>query len=155
MYDARFMELSIAEAKVGIENGHGGPFGAVIVKNGKLIASGHNHVLKNNDSTCHGEIDAIRKAEQKLGTYDLSGCELYTTGEPCPMCLAAILWANIDKVYYGCTIEDNAKIGFRDEKIDQLLGGRSNLPANFLEQHDRDLCLKVFDEYANMKKILY
>ena len=154
MYHKEFMETAINEAKTGIANGHGGPFGAVIVKNGEIIASGHNCVLKNNDSTCHGEIDAIRKAEQKLGTYDLSGCELYTTGEPCPMCLAAILWANIDKVYYGCTIEDNAKIGFRDAKFDEMLGGRKNL-NNLLEQHDRDLCLQLFDEYNNLDKTLY
>ena len=154
MYQKEFMETAIKEARDGIANGHGGPFGAVIVKNGEIIASGHNCVLKNNDSTCHGEIDAIRKAEQKLGTYDLSGCELYTTGEPCPMCLAAILWANIDKVYYGCTIEDNAKIGFRDAKFDEMLGGRKNL-NNLLEQHDRDLCLQLFDEYNNLDKTLY
>lgn len=149
------MQLAIDEAKTGISNGHGGPFGAVIVKDGELIAAGHNHVLANNDSTCHGEIDAIRKAEQALGTYDLSGCELYTTGEPCPMCLAAILWANIGKVYYGCTIEDNAKIGFRDEKFDKLFGGRANFPAGFLEEHDRDLCLELFAEYNAMNKTIY
>ena len=155
MYNPQFMQLAVAEAKTGIENGHGGPFGAVVVKNGEVVASGHNCVLKNNDSTCHGEIDAIRKAEQALGTYDLSDCELYTTGEPCPMCLAAILWANIKKVYYGCTIADNAEIGFRDEKFDQMFGGRLNLPADFLEQRDRDLCLELFDEYAGMNKTIY
>ena len=154
MYHKEFMETAISEAKTGIANGHGGPFGAVIVKNGGIIASGHNCVLKNNDSTCHGEIDAIRKAEQKLGTYDLSGCELYTTGEPCPMCLAAILWANIDKVYYGCTIEDNTKIGFRDAKFNEMLGGRKNL-NNLLEQHDRDLCLSLFNEYNSSNKTIY
>lgn len=155
MYNSHFMQIAIDEAKTGIKNGHGGPFGAAIVKDGKLIASGHNQVLLNNDSTCHGEISAIRKAEQTLGTYDLSGCELYTTGEPCPMCLAAILWANIEKVYYGCNLEDNAKIGFRDAKFDQLFGDRSNLPENFLEEHNRDLCLELFDEYASMDKTIY
>ena len=149
------MELAIAEAREGIKNGHGGPFGAVVVKNGEAVASGHNHVLANNDSTCHGEINAIRKAENKLQTFDLSGCELYTTGEPCPMCLAAILWANIEKVYYGCTIADNEKIGFRDAKFDEMLGGRTNLPADFLEQQDRKLCLELFDEYNQMDKTLY
>ena len=82
-YQEKFMQLAIKEARNGVRRQHGGPFGAVVVKNGKVIASGHNHVLKNNDSTCHGEIDAIRKAERKLRTYDLSGCEIYTTGEPC------------------------------------------------------------------------
>ena len=155
MYNKQFMEMAIDEAREGIFNGHGGPFGAVIVKDGEVVASGHNRVLSNNDSTCHGEIDAIRKAEQKLGTYDLSGCELYTTGEPCPMCLAGIMWANIDKVYYGCTIEDNARIGFRDAEINKMVGGRSGLPEGFLEEREREICLKLFDEYNRMEKKIY
>ena len=150
MYQKKFMDLAIAEAKVGIENDDGGPFGAVVVKDGAVVASGHNCVLKSNYSTCHGEMEAIRKAERELGTYDLSGCELYTTGEPCPMCLAAILWANIGKVYYGCSLDDNEHIGFRDERFDALMGGRANLPAGFLEQHDREDCLKIFDEYNQL-----
>ncbi|MBQ3306531.1 nucleoside deaminase [Candidatus Saccharibacteria bacterium] len=154
-YQKRFMEIAVAEAREGIEKGYGGPFGAVVVKDGEVVASSHNQVLLNNDSTCHGEIAAIRKAEQALGTYDLSGCELYTTGEPCPMCLAAILWANIGKVYYGCTLADNAKIGFRDTKIDEMLGGRNNLPSDFMEEKDRELCLEVFDEYSEMEKVIY
>lgn len=153
--DLNPMELAIYEAVKGITNGHGGPFGAVVVKDGKVVASGHNHVLVNNDSTCHGEIDAIRKAEQVLETYDLSGCELYTTGEPCPMCLAAILWANIDKVYYGCTLEDNELIGFRDNKFDKMMGGRSGLPEGFLEQKDRKKCLELFKQYNNLEKTIY
>lgn len=154
-YNSKFMDIAIAEAKTGIYNADGGPFGAVIVKDGKIISSGHNHVLANNDSTCHGEIDAIRKAEQKLGTFDLSGCELYTTGEPCPMCLAAIMWANIEKVYYGCTIGDNEIIGFRDAKFDTMMGGRAGLPEGFLEEKDRQKCLELFDEYNNMEKVIY
>ena len=150
MYKKEFMDLAIAEARTGIDNGHGGPFGAVVVKDGKVVATGHNCVLKNNDSTCHGEIDAIRKAETALNSYDLSGCEIYTTSEPCPMCLAAIMWANINKVYYGCTLEDNENIGFRDERFDTLMGGRANLPDGLLEQHDREECLKVFEEYNSL-----
>lgn len=149
------MEAAIAEARAGIQNNDGGPFGAVVVKDGAIVASGHNHVLSNNDSTCHGEIDAIRKAEQRLKTYDLSGCEIYTTSEPCPMCLAAILWANVDKVYYGCTIEDNEKIGFRDLKFDLMMGGRARLPEGFMEEKDRELCLEVFEEYRNMGGKIY
>lgn len=155
MYNPKFMQLAIAEAKTGIYKGDGGPFGAVIVRDGKVISSGHNHVLANNDSTCHGEIDAIRKAEKKLNTYDLTGCELYTTGEPCPMCLAAIMWANIEKVYYGCTIKDNEVIGFRDDKFDKMMGGRSGLPEGFLEEKDREKCLELFDEYNNMERTIY
>ena len=156
MYQKEFMQLAINEAKAGINNKDGGPFGAVIVRDGKVVATGHNCVLKNHDSTCHGEIDAIRKAEQILQTHDLTNCELYTTGEPCPMCLAAILWANIKKVYYGCTLEDNTKIGFRDLKFEKLMNSdRSNLPQDFLEQHDRDLCLELFNEYNKMGKTIY
>ncbi|MBQ6355427.1 nucleoside deaminase [Candidatus Saccharibacteria bacterium] len=154
-YQKHFMEIAVAEAREGIEKGHGGPFGAVVVKDGEVVASSHNQVLSSNDSTCHGEIAAIRKAEQALGTYDLSECELYTTGEPCPMCLAAILWANIDKVYYGRTLADNARVGFRDAKIDEMLGGRNNLPADFMEEKDRELCLELFDKYNKMDKTIY
>ena len=87
-----YMTEAINEALDGIRCGHGGPFGCVIVKDGEIIGRGHNRVLIDNDSTAHGEIVAIRNAEQQLGSYDLSGCILYTTGEPCPMCLYAILW---------------------------------------------------------------
>ena len=149
------MEIAVGEAKDGILNHDGGPFGAVIVRDGEVIASGHNRVLSSNDSTCHGEIDTIRKAESKLGTYDLSGCELYTTGEPCPMCLAAILWANIEKVYCGCSLSDNEEIGFRDAKFDEMMGGRSNLPEGFMEEKDRDLCLSIFEEYKKMEAKRY
>lgn len=143
------MQAAIDQAREGIYNNHGGPFGSVIVKDGKIVGTGHNHVLSNNDSTCHGEIDAIRNTESALETFDLSGCELYTTGEPCPMCLAACLWANIDKVYYGCTIEDNALIGFRDEQFDELMGGRDNFEG-YLEELDREACLQLFDEYLTL-----
>ena len=113
----KFMRLALKEAREGISNNHGGPFGAVIVKDGEIIATGHNHVVANNDPTCHGEIDAIRKACTKLNTFDLTGCELYTTGYPCPMCLSAIIWANIKKVYYSCDAKDAERIGFRDDFI--------------------------------------
>lgn len=147
MYKKEFMEIAVNEAREGIHNRDGGPFGAVVVKNGEVIASGHNRVLSSNDSTCHGEIDAIRKAENKLRTHDLSGCEIYTTGEPCPMCLAAVLWANIEKIYYGCRLSDNESIGFRDVKFDEMMGGRPGLPDGFMEERDRELCLEVLKEY--------
>ena len=113
----KYMHMAILEARKGIRKGHGGPFGAVIVKNGEVIGKGHNEVVKNNDPTCHGEMMAIHKACKKLGTFDLSGCELYTSCYPCPMCLSATIWANIKKVYYGNTKEDAANIGFRDDFI--------------------------------------
>ena len=154
-YNQEFMKLAVEEARIGIKNKHGGPFGAVVVKDGEVIASGHNRVLKNNDSTCHGEIAAIREAEQKLETFDLSGCELYTTAEPCPMCLAAILWANISKVYFGCSVEDTAKIGFRDEKFEKLMNVDYKKLGDILEQHDREMCLEVFNEYKRSDKTIY
>ena len=151
---SKYMKMAVMQAKQGIAKKHGGPFGTVIVKNGEVVAKGHNHVLKNNDPTCHGEIDAIRKACKKLKTFDLTGCELYTTGEPCPMCLCACLWANIEVVYYGCTIKDNERIGFRDDKFDKLLGERKNL-KNYLVNIDREECLKLFEEYSKSQHDLY
>lgn len=147
MYNKEFMELAVEEAREGIKNGDGGPFGAVVVKDGQVVGTGHNKVVSSNDSTCHGEIDAIRNAEKAINSFDLSGCEIYTTSEPCPMCLSAILWANISKVYYGCTLEDNERIGFRDVKFEEMMGDRSKLPEGFLEERDREECVKVFEEY--------
>ena len=138
--------MAINEAKKGIRNGHGGPFGAVIVKNDEVIAKGHNQVVKNNDPTCHGEIMAIHKACKKLGTFDLSGCEIYTTGEPCPMCMAAILWANIEKIYYGCNILDTEEIGFRDKKFYEQFENREQL----IHELDRKQCLKLYGEYKRI-----
>ena len=149
-----YMTEAINEALDGIQHGHGGPFGCVIDKDGKIIGRGHNRVLIDNDSTAHGEIVAIRNAEQQSGSYDLSGCILYTTGEPCPMCLYAILWANVEHVCYGCTIEDNSEIGFRDGAFDQLDGSREKL-SDYLTCTDRDACLKLFDLYSRMEHIIY
>ncbi len=150
-----YMQLAIKEAKKGIEKGHGGPFGAVIVKDGAIIGKGHNQVLKNNDPTCHGEIMAIHKACKTIKSFDLSGCELYTTGEPCPMCLAAILWANIDKVYYGCNIYDTEDIGFCDSKFYDFQNSKRAKKA-FLHELNREECLKLYAEFKNYKdKIKY
>ena len=149
-----YMGEAIGEALEGITQGHGGPFGCVIVKDGQIVGRGHNMVLANRDSTAHGEIMAIRDAETALDTYDLSGCVLYTTGEPCPMCLYAILWANIDMVYYGCTIEDNAAIGFRDGLFDSLAGGRESMEG-FLVCVDREACLELFGIYQDMEHLIY
>jgi len=118
----RFMQKAVKEAERSVAKGWGGPFAAVIVKknnNGEpeIVACGHNSVVKNNDPTQHGEMVVITKAGKKLKTFDLTGCDLYTTSEPCPMCLAAAMWANIDNIYYGCTIKDNESIGFRDKKF--------------------------------------
>ena len=143
------MEMAIEEAKKGILQGHGGPFGCVIVKNDEIVGKGHNEVLKNNDPTCHGEIMAIHEACKTLNTFDLTGCELYTTGEPCPMCLAAILWANIEKVYYGCNIFDTEKIGFRDNKFYKFQNNPSQR-QKMIKELDRDQCLKLYDLYNSL-----
>ncbi len=144
----KFMKMAIREAYSGIEKGHGGPFGAVIVKDGKVIAKGHNTVILKQDATCHGEVNAIRKASRKLGGYDLSGCDIYTTAEPCPMCLGAIMWANISKVFYGCDIEDTEDIGFRDKKFYSMTDKER---SEFVKEIDREDCLKLYGHYKAMK----
>lgn len=111
----KYMMLANEMAKQNISTNNGGPFGAVVVKDNVIVGVGNNHVLKNNDPTAHGEIVAIRDACKNLNTYDLTGCELYTSCYPCPMCLAATIWSNIKTVYYGNTQLDAADIGFRDD----------------------------------------
>src|SRR5690625_7798529 len=115
--DNRFMNRALELAKEGMNQGHGGPFGCVIVKNGEIIAEGNNSVLSENDPTAHAEIVAIRQATKALGTFQLDGCELYTSCEPCPMCLGAIYWARPEGGFYAATRNDAAKAGFDDEFI--------------------------------------
>jgi tRNA(Arg) A34 adenosine deaminase TadA len=116
MNDEQFMQRAIELSVENIKNG-GGPFGAVIVKDGKIVAEGTNRVTADNDPTAHAEISAIRKAAKKLKTFDLSGCVIYTSCEPCPMCLSAIYWARLDKIYFGNTKDDAKDIGFDDSFI--------------------------------------
>lgn len=111
-----FMREAIALAVESVAAG-GGPFGAIVVKDGRIVSRGSNRVTLANDPTAHAEVNAIRQAAATLGTFDLSGCELYTSCEPCPMCLGAIYWAHIDKVYYGCTKADAKEAGFDDSFI--------------------------------------
>ena len=144
----KFMEEAIKEGRKGIIKGHGGPFGAVIVKDGKIIAKGHNMVVKKKNCTLHGEMVAIQRACRKLKSFDLSGTELYSTAEPCPMCLGAIMWANIKKVYIGCLKSDVDKIGFRDEVFHKLMNEGKGVD---MEVADREDCLKLFEEYKNLK----
>lgn len=142
-----YMKAAIEEAERGIHAGDGGPFGCVIVKNGKIIGRGHNEVVKRKDPTCHGEIMAIHEASSALDSFDLSGCELYTTGEPCPMCMGAILWANIDQVYYGCNIADTEEIGFRDKVFYEFTEEKK---AQMLREMDRAECRKLYRDYQNI-----
>ena len=145
MFEKKFyMNLCITNAKKGVTNDEGGPFGAVIVKEGLIVGVGNNRVLVDNDPTAHGEMVAIRNACKNLGTFDLSGCELYTSAEPCPMCLSAIMWSNIKKVYYGCSVEDTDKIGFRDGFIYDWLENRDTKVLD-LEQLERDSAIEAFN----------
>ena len=147
--EARFMEAALEEAYAGIEAGDGGPFGTVIVRDGEIVGSGHNRVVVNNDPTCHGEMEAIRDACKNLGSFDLSGCVLYTTAEPCPMCLGATLWANIPVVYYGCTREASDEIGFRDEVFYEYLAGENDLLR--VSEFERESCLELFEAYTEIE----
>lgn len=151
----QYMKIAKENADKGIKNKEGGPFGVVIVdKEGKIISHGNNQVLKNNDPTAHAEITAIRRACEALNTYDLSDYTLYTSCEPCPMCLSAIIWANIKEVYYGCTKEDAAKIGFRDEAIYDFIKGKDKTLLN-LKQIDREECKKTFEKYKKNGGVIY
>lgn len=151
----KFMKIAKENAENGIANKEGGPFGAVIVdKSGNIISNGNNKVLKNNDQTAHAEIVAIREACKKLNTYDLSEYILYTSCEPCPMCLSAIIWANIKEVYYGCTKEDAGSIGFRDDIIYDYLKGKNENLIN-MKKLDREECIKTFEKYKNNNGTIY
>lgn len=132
----------------GMRNGQGGPFGAVVVKNGQIIGKGNNMVLASNDPTAHAEVTAIRDACKNLGTFQLDGCELYTSCEPCPMCLGAIYWARPDKIYFACTRKDAADIGFDDDfiyhEIEKPISERAIPTAQFL----RNEAIVAFKEWS-------
>ncbi len=117
MNDKEFMEKAIEIGRWGLENNKGGPFGAIIVREGKIIGKGYNSVTSENDPTAHAEINAIREACKNSGNFKLEGCVIYSTCEPCPMCLGAIYWAGIKRVVYGCTNNDAEEAGFLDAKI--------------------------------------
>lgn len=138
------MRLAAEEARIGVLRGDGGPFGAVIVRHGEVIAAAHNTVVSSNDPTAHAEVNAIRLASARLGRFDLSDCELYTSCEPCPMCLAAIHWARIPVVYQGATRADAAEAGFDDQFLYDVFENRgAGSPVRRL-QVARDLCLEPF-----------
>jgi guanine deaminase len=130
-----FLRRAIALATENVTSGKGGPFGAVIVHNGKIVGEGANSVTATNDPTAHGEVNAIRAAAQSLGTFNLAGCDLYTSCEPCPMCLAAAYWARVDAVYYGACAADAARAGFDDAFLYGEMrkdAGQRTLPATQL-----------------------
>lgn len=154
-----FMKTAKELAEENLKTKVGGPFGACIVKDGKIIGKGSNHVLGNNDPTAHAEIMAIRDACKNINSFDLSGCELYTSCYPCPMCLSAIIWSNIKKVYYGNTCKDADNIGFRDEfiydYINDLHDNKENNTLN-LECMDREETIETFNKYTeDIDKTIY
>ena len=142
-----FMQKAIELSIKNIHN-NGGPFGCVIVKNNKIISEGVNGVTQNNDPTAHAEIVAIRNACKKLNTFDLSGCELYTSCEPCPMCLSAIYWSHIDLVYYGNSRENAAAIQFDDKFIYDEMKKDINERKIPLKQILKDEAIKAFNLWA-------
>lgn len=151
------MRLAVAQARETMNKNIGGPFGAAIVDSeGNIIAVSSNRVLGDHDPTAHAEITAIREACKILGTHDLSGCVMYATGYPCPMCLGAIIWANIKECYYGCRPSDAEEIGFRDDFIYRFIKGDCQ-DVNVLEltEFQREQCLELFKEYHEKEKEMY
>lgn len=147
--DQEFMQRAIQIAEEGVANNKGGPFGAVVVKDGVIIGESCNLVTSTNDPTAHAEVSAIRKACTKLGSFQLEGCVIYTSCEPCPMCLGAIYWARPDKVYYGCHREDAAAIGFDDQFIYDELELPFNKRAIPLLPLLRDQALVAFENWRS------
>lgn len=156
----KYMKIATELADDNIKTNAGGPFGACIVKDNKVIGKGSNNVLSTNDPTAHAEIVAIRDACKKINSYDLNGCKLYTDCYPCPMCLSAIIWSNIKVVYYGNTKEDAKKLGFRDEFIYNYIDKLSeNIQDNSileLKCMDREETIKEFEKFSQKEdKIIY
>jgi len=142
----KWMQIAFDEATNGVLHDEGGPFGAVIIKDDVVIAQAHNRVLLTKDPTAHAEVNAIRLASSKLDSFDLSGCILYTTCMPCPMCLGAIMWARIRRVYYGAKEEDAAKIGFDDLNFYKRLTHADK--GLDMKQIDYEQMLTLFDLWS-------
>lgn len=147
--DVAFIKRAITLSKQGIGASAGGPFGAVVVKDGEIIAEGYNQVTSTNDPTAHAEMVAIREACKKLNSFQLDGCRIYTSCEPCPMCLGAIYWARPEAVYYACTKEDAARIGFDDqfiyEELDATMADRKIKFIN-LHRHEGNEIFRMWEE---------
>ncbi len=151
------LRLAMEQARKTMNENIGGPFGAAVISEaGEILAVTSNSVLRDNDPTAHAEVNAIRTACKKIGSYDLGGCVLYTTAYPCPMCLSAIIWANIKKVYFGCRPEDAEHIGFRDDFIYRYIENKCNDKSVLdMVELDRTDCLKLFEEYQQKSKTIY
>ena len=145
-----YMQLAIDDCRSGFATGDGGPFGACIVKHGSVIASGHNCVLKNNDPTAHAEIITIRRAADHLGGWDLTGCEIYSTTEPCPMCFAAIHWARIGSVFMGTRIEDVAAMGFNELRLsNEQIKSLAGLDVKLVEGVALEECRQLLSDWKS------
>ena len=163
MNDLQFMLEAYKEAEKNClcNFEEGGPFGAVVVKDGEIIGRGKNSVLSSHNPTAHAEIIAIENACSYLETHDLTGCVLYTSCYPCPMCLSAIIWSNIKEVYYGNTKEDAASIGFRDDNIydaiNNILGNKEKANKEIIKLHQigRNETIETFDKFRNNQGKLY
>ena len=138
----KYMKRANELAKYSMDNNKGGCFGSVIVEDGVIVGEGYNTVTSDNDPTRHGEINAIKNTCKNMSTFDLSGCELYTSAYPCPMCLGAIMWANIKTVYYGATAQDTGNIGFRDDFMYEWLNNKNEDSLRLIEM-DRKECVEV------------
>ncbi len=146
-----FMQLAIDKAKEGIDEGQS-PFGACIVKEGKVISCEHNIVWESTDITAHAEIHAIRDANKKLNSIELSGCVIYSTCEPCPMCFTAIHWARIDKIYYGAGIEDAKKFGFNELTVsNEVMKSRGGSKVKIESGFMKEKCIELFEYWASKK----
>ena len=146
-----FMQLALDKAKEGVDNGQS-PFGACIVKNGKVIACEHNIVWESTDITAHAEIHAVREANLKLNSIELSGCVIYSTCEPCPMCFTAIHWARIDKIYFGARIEDAKRFGFNELTVtNEMLKNHGSSKVEVEGGLMRDKCVELFEYWASKK----
>ncbi len=151
-----YMRLAIQLAGENIVNGNGGPFGAVVVKDGRIVAAAANRVTSTNDPTAHAEVVAIREACKTLNTFDLSGCEIYASCEPCPMCLGAVMWARIDTLYFAADRNDAAKAGFDDELFYQELGLPHEHRRLPVDQFLQDEAIEVFNLWNELpQKIEY
>jgi guanine deaminase len=149
------MLLAIQEARKTMNENKGGPFGAAIIDSkGNIIAVASNLVLETHDPTAHAEIQAIRMASKKLQTHDLKDCILYATGYPCPMCLSAIIWANIKEVYYATDLKDAEALGFKDDFIYNYIKGENNEVLK-LNQIGKEEAIKLFEEYKEKNKTIY
>ncbi len=154
--DTKFMDRAIDLARIGMNQNHGGPFGCVIVKDEQIVGEGHNRVTTSNDPTAHAEVVAIRDACKHLGTFQLTGCDVYTSCEPCPMCLGALYWARPDRIFYAANRKDASDAGFDDSFIYDEISVPAPERSITTNSLNRDKALKLFDEWEEKEdKIAY